>query len=151
MPSTANWTISSSRRPRGCEAVVITLPHSTIDVLRFIETLRHHPIGVAHGFAGLLEFVLPRGVVPQFAGRDVERDIDIVTRLVASLYHRLHNEVERLAGYASVVAAQYNESEDALQKALTDEGVAWKAIGDCLAPRTALEAVYEGHEIGLAL
>ncbi|MBM3522082.1 MAG: FAD-dependent oxidoreductase [Alphaproteobacteria bacterium] len=60
-------------------------------------------------------------------------------------------EVERLAGYASVVSAQYNEAEDALQQALTDEGVEWKAIGDCLAPRTALEAVYEGHELGLAL
>ena len=31
---------------QGCEAVVITVPHSKIDVVRFIETLRHRRIGV---------------------------------------------------------------------------------------------------------
>src|SRR6185312_13389268 len=31
---------------QGCEAVVITVPHSKIDVVRFIEALRHRRIGV---------------------------------------------------------------------------------------------------------
>jgi len=31
---------------QGCEAVVITVPHSKIDVVRLIETLRHRRIGV---------------------------------------------------------------------------------------------------------
>ncbi|MGE0119141.1 MAG: response regulator transcription factor [Dongiaceae bacterium] len=31
---------------QGCEAVVITVPHSKIEVVRFIETLRHRRIGV---------------------------------------------------------------------------------------------------------
>jgi two-component system cell cycle response regulator CtrA len=31
---------------QGCEAVVITVPHSKIDVVRFIDTLRHRRIGV---------------------------------------------------------------------------------------------------------
>jgi DNA-binding response OmpR family regulator len=31
---------------QGCEAVVVTVPHSRIDVVRFIETLRHQRIGV---------------------------------------------------------------------------------------------------------
>ena len=31
---------------QGCEAVVITVPHSKIDVVRFIEMLRHRRIGV---------------------------------------------------------------------------------------------------------
>ena len=31
---------------QGCEAVVITVPHSKIDVTRFIEALRHRRIGV---------------------------------------------------------------------------------------------------------
>ena len=31
---------------QGCEAVVITVPHSKIDVVRFLETLRHRRVGV---------------------------------------------------------------------------------------------------------
>lgn len=76
------------------------------------------------------------------------RDWDGTTLTVEDLST---GESERLGGFSAVVAAQYNAAEDSLQGALTAEGIAWRAIGDCLAPRTALEAVYEGHELGLAL
>ncbi|MBL8701188.1 MAG: NAD(P)-binding protein [Alphaproteobacteria bacterium] len=76
------------------------------------------------------------------------RDWDGTTLTVEDLST---GELERLGGYTSVVAAQYNEAEAGLQQALTAAKLPWRAIGDCLAPRTALEAVYEGHELGLAL
>jgi 2,4-dienoyl-CoA reductase-like NADH-dependent reductase (Old Yellow Enzyme family) len=60
-------------------------------------------------------------------------------------------EIERLQGFETVVAADYNAAESALHLALEEAGIPARAIGDCLAPRTALEAVYEGHELGLAL
>jgi NADPH-dependent 2,4-dienoyl-CoA reductase/sulfur reductase-like enzyme len=59
--------------------------------------------------------------------------------------------IERLPGFNSLVAAQYNRAEDVLYAPLRAAGLAVKAIGDCLAPRTALEAVYEGHAAARAL
>jgi len=58
-------------------------------------------------------------------------------------------EVEARAGFDSVVAADYNRAEDGLLHALEAAGLPVRAIGDCQAPRTALEAVFEGHELGL--
>ena len=58
-------------------------------------------------------------------------------------------EVEARAGFDSVVAADYNRAEDGLLHALEAAGLPVRAIGDCQAPRTALEAVFEGHEMGL--
>ena len=60
-------------------------------------------------------------------------------------------ELERHDGFDAVIVATYNVAEDALHHALEGAGVAVRSIGDCLAPRTALEAVYEGHELGLAV
>ena len=60
-------------------------------------------------------------------------------------------ELECLPGFDSLVVAQYNLAEDALYAPLRAAGLAVKAIGDCLAPRTALEAVYEGHAAARAL
>jgi 2,4-dienoyl-CoA reductase-like NADH-dependent reductase (Old Yellow Enzyme family) len=59
--------------------------------------------------------------------------------------------LETHAGFAAVVVAQYNTAEDSLLHALEQAGVAARAIGDSLAPRNALEAVYEGHELALSL
>lgn len=33
----------------------------------------------------------------------------------------------------------------------SDSSHSWRAIGDCLAPRSAIEAIYEGHEVARAL
>ncbi|MGB8436547.1 MAG: hypothetical protein WCE38_20050, partial [Burkholderiales bacterium] len=60
-------------------------------------------------------------------------------------------ELETLAGFDSLVVAQYNRAEDALRAPLRAAGVDVRAVGDCLAPRTALEAVYEGHAAARAL
>ena len=60
-------------------------------------------------------------------------------------------EVERLTGFDTVIEAAYNRAEDGLARSLEQAGLQLRAIGDCLAPRSALEAVFEGHELGLAL
>lgn len=59
-------------------------------------------------------------------------------------------------GFDSVVGAQYGRSEQDLElglKALAAQGqrVNWHLAGDCISPRTALEAVYEGHALARAL
>ncbi len=60
-------------------------------------------------------------------------------------------ELENHEGFESVIAATYNVAADSLHHALEAACIPVRSIGDCLAPRTALEAVYEGHEIGLAV
>lgn len=59
--------------------------------------------------------------------------------------------LERLKGFDSLVVAQYNAADDSLFAPLRAAGLQVTAIGDCLAPRTALEAVYEGHAAARAL
>jgi hypothetical protein len=60
-------------------------------------------------------------------------------------------EIERMKGFDSLVVAQYNTADDWLLAPLRAAGFDVKAVGDCLAPRTALEAVYEGHAAARAL
>lgn len=60
-------------------------------------------------------------------------------------------ELERHDGFESVIGATYNMAEESLHHTLEAAGISVRSIGDCLAPRTALEAVYEGHELGLAV
>ena len=60
-------------------------------------------------------------------------------------------EVERLKGFDSLVVAQYNAADDGLFAPLRAAGLPVKAVGDCVAPRTALEAVFEGHSAARAL
>jgi hypothetical protein len=60
-------------------------------------------------------------------------------------------EIERLAGFDAVVLAQYNAVADELRAPLARAGIPLKLAGDCLAPRTALEAVYEGHELARSI
>lgn len=43
------------------------------------------------------------------------------------------------------------EAETTLQSALADSGLEVHAIGDCVAPRRASLAFYEGRKLGLAL
>jgi len=58
---------------------------------------------------------------------------------------------ELLKGFDSVIAVQYNRAADDLYPALRGHGLSVHLIGDALAPRTALEAVYEGHELAMSL
>lgn len=60
-------------------------------------------------------------------------------------------EVESLPGFSAVVMAQYNAAADELRAPLSRAGIELRLAGDCLSPRTALEAVYEGHEVARGL
>lgn len=60
-------------------------------------------------------------------------------------------EQERMGTFDSLVVAQYNAADDRLFAPLRGAGLEVRAVGDCLAPRTALEAVYEGHAAARAL
>ena len=53
--------------------------------------------------------------------------------------------------FDSLVVAQYNQADDRLYAPLREAGFEVHLIGDCRAPRTALEAVYEGHAAARAL
>ena len=59
-------------------------------------------------------------------------------------------ELEKHA-FDSLVVAQFNAADDRLLGPLRAAGLQVTAVGDCLAPRTALEAVYEGHAAARAL
>lgn len=60
-------------------------------------------------------------------------------------------ELEQLPGFDKLVVAQYNAADDVLYGLLISAGLKVQAVGDCLAPRTALEAVYEGHAAARAI
>jgi len=60
-------------------------------------------------------------------------------------------ELEKLPGFDQLVVAQYNAADDVLYGLLISAGLRVQAVGDCLAPRTALEAVYEGHAAARAI
>ena len=60
-------------------------------------------------------------------------------------------DVEEHRGFDSVVLAQYGAAVDDLRAPLVRAGIPLAFAGDCLAPRTALEAVYEGHAAARAL
>ncbi len=60
-------------------------------------------------------------------------------------------EAEFLQGFDSLVAVQYNRAADDLYFSLREHGLTVHLVGDALAPRTALEAVYEGHELAMSL
>jgi hypothetical protein len=61
------------------------------------------------------------------------------------------------AGFDSVVGAQYGKAQHELEhgiKALAKSGGALSTLhiaGDCVSPRTAIEAVYEGHSVARSL
>ncbi len=58
-------------------------------------------------------------------------------------------EIASRDGFDTVVVAQYNRADDALREPLSQAGFTVRLAGDCLSPRTAMEAVYEGHELAM--
>jgi thioredoxin reductase len=62
-----------------------------------------------------------------------------------------NGEPERLEGVDSIVAAAGGVAEDRLYRELRGRVSDLRMVGDCVAPRTALEAIYEGHTAGRAL
>jgi hypothetical protein len=51
----------------------------------------------------------------------------------------------------ALVLATVNQPETRLQQALAGDGRELHAIGDCVAPRLAVMAIYEGRELALRL
>jgi mycofactocin system FadH/OYE family oxidoreductase 2 len=60
-------------------------------------------------------------------------------------------QLDRLDAVESVVAAAGGVSDDHLYGELRGRVADLRMAGDCVAPRTALEAIYEGHAAGRAL
>ncbi|UOM36147.1 FAD-dependent oxidoreductase [Acuticoccus sp. I52.16.1] len=54
-------------------------------------------------------------------------------------------ERESHGPYSALVFAQHNTADQSLYKALKRRGIDVRQVGDNVAPRTALEAVYHGH------
>jgi len=59
--------------------------------------------------------------------------------------------LERLDGIDAIVAAAGGVADDGLANALRGRVADLRMVGDCVAPRTALEAIFEGHAVGRAL
>jgi len=71
----------------------------------------------------------------------------------AVLRDRMTGASSRVAGVSSVVASLPSVANDRLARELVTSGFAGKVhiIGDAYAPRTALEAVYEGHVAAVSI
>ena len=60
-------------------------------------------------------------------------------------------DMDRLDDVDAIVAAAGGIAEDRLYGELRGQVTDLRMVGDCVAPRTALEAIYEGHAAGRAL
>ena len=60
------------------------------------------------------------------------------------LQHTASEEAVIIDAVDSLVLCSGHTADDALFSQLAASGIALHAIGDCLAPRTAEEAIYEG-------
>jgi 2,4-dienoyl-CoA reductase-like NADH-dependent reductase (Old Yellow Enzyme family)/thioredoxin reductase len=58
---------------------------------------------------------------------------------------------ERREHYDGLILATPNVAETTLSDALAGGGVKVRAVGDCVAPRWAVNAIYEGRKLGLSL
>ena len=59
--------------------------------------------------------------------------------------------IERTLPFDTLVLATVNLAETDIAEALQADGIAFKAVGDCLAPRHTPAATFEGRRLGLAL
>ena len=64
------------------------------------------------------------------------------------LRHGWSGEEECLEGIDSVVTAWYGVAEDELARELEAAGIEAVSIGDCLAPRRAIDAIWDGFRVG---
>jgi hypothetical protein len=54
-------------------------------------------------------------------------------------------------GIDQLIAVVPPRSNAGLEAGLAEAGIAFSMAGDCVAPRNALEAVFEGHRSGRAI
>ena len=57
----------------------------------------------------------------------------------------------RLIEADSLVLATVNRADDGLARDLETTGIELRTIGDCVAPRQAAYAIYEGRKVALEL
>ena len=69
----------------------------------------------------------------------------------AALIVDLLDGSERELPFDTLVLATANQPFDELLRALADSGIEAQGIGDCVAPRQAAAAIFEGRRLGLAL
>ena len=69
------------------------------------------------------------------------------TATITSLLDQQQTQVEASA----IVVATTNRAFNELELELTQAGISCHTIGDCVAPRQAIQAIYEGHKLGLEL
>nr|WP_298685343.1 FAD-dependent oxidoreductase [uncultured Dongia sp.] len=69
----------------------------------------------------------------------------------AATIRDLSTGLEQRLPFDSLVLATTNTSDSALQTELQDAGLGHHAIGDCLAPRHAAAAIFEGRRLALTL
>jgi NADPH-dependent 2,4-dienoyl-CoA reductase/sulfur reductase-like enzyme len=67
------------------------------------------------------------------------------------LQHIMSNEPVICEGIDTLVLAQGHTPENTVEEALRDMAVEYHLVGDCISPRTAEEAVFEGMKAGLAV
>jgi hypothetical protein len=60
-------------------------------------------------------------------------------------------ELEVLDGIDQLVAIVPAQAHHPLESVLADAGLSFSMAGDCVAPRNALEAIFEGHRSGRAV
>lgn len=68
-----------------------------------------------------------------------------------ALIQDLNTELLAEVAFDALVLATINHPETGLHEALDRQGVVYHSIGDCVAPRRASMAFYEGRELGLRL
>ena len=83
-------------------------------------------------------------VIPN--ARLVGADGDIVY-----FYHNGSGEPILCEGTDTLVLAQGHKSETSLEQALRGMDIDTRLVGDCLSPRTAEEAIYEGYMVARSL
>ena len=84
--------------------------------------------------------------------------VRFITESVVAAWHgdaatirSLLDDSEQRLPFDSLVLATVNASQTEIAAALRADGVAFQEAGDCLAPRHAPAAIYEGRKLGLAL
>ena len=68
----------------------------------------------------------------------------------ATIRSMLDGSEQRVA-FDTLVLATVNRADTEIADELRETGSAFRAIGDCLAPRHAPAAIYEGRKLGLGI
>jgi NADPH-dependent 2,4-dienoyl-CoA reductase/sulfur reductase-like enzyme len=91
-------------------------------------------------------------------GRLAKLGVKAITESVVAAWHgdsatirSLLDGGEQRLPFDALVLATVNQPETEIADELRDGGAAFTAVGDCLAPRHAPAAIYEGRKLGLRI